>query len=59
MTTIDTTLSYKNPQNDYRINLGVKNILDKKVVYASKPYTYEDDYPAVGRSFILSFEKEF
>jgi iron complex outermembrane receptor protein len=58
-TTIDTTISYKNYKNSYRINFGIKNIFDKKIVYASKPYTYEDDYATVGRSFILSYEKEF
>jgi len=58
-TTIDTTLSYKNINNRYRVNLSIKNILDKEVFYASKPYTYEDDYPIVGRSFSINFEKEF
>ena len=59
VTVVDTTLSYKNYTNDYKVHFTVKNIFDTDLVYASKPYTYEDDYPRDGRSFILSFEKEF
>ena len=58
-TVIDSTLSFYNYSNKYRLSLGVKNIFDKDVSYMSKPYTYEDDYPSVGRSFALSFSKEF
>lgn len=58
-TVIDSTLSFYNYVKNYRVSLGVKNIFDKDLSYMSKPYTYEDDYPIVGRSFILSFSKEF
>jgi len=58
-TTIDTAFNYKDHKHGYRITFGINNILDKKVVYASKPYTYEDDYATVGRNITLSFEKEF
>jgi len=57
-TVVDATLSYKNFLDNYNISLAVKNLFDTDVVYASKPDTYEDDYPEVGRSFILSFSKK-
>ncbi len=56
---IDSTLSFYNYANKYRVSLGIKNILDKDLSYMSKPYTYEEDYPISGRSFALSFSKEF
>jgi len=58
-TVIDTALNYKNFKKDLNINFSIKNITDKKIVYPSKPNTYEGDYPTVGRSFILSFSKGF
>jgi iron complex outermembrane receptor protein len=59
VTTFDMTLSYESLPNDYIVRLGIQNIFDTKVVYASKPYTYEEDYPRTGRNFTISFEKEF
>ncbi len=58
-TTIDSTLSFYNYSDKYRVSFGIKNILDKDLSYISKPYTYEEDYPISGRSFVLSFSKEF
>jgi iron complex outermembrane receptor protein len=58
-TVIDSTLSFYDYTDHYRISLGVKNIFDKNFAYMSKPYTYEEDYSIPGRSFVLSFSKEF
>ncbi len=58
-TVIDSTLSYENYTFDYKISLGIKNIFDRDLYYISKPDTYEEDYPQIGRSFILSFSKRF
>jgi iron complex outermembrane receptor protein len=56
---IDTAVNYKNHKYNYKLSLSIKNILDKDTYYSSKPHTYEDDYPQIGRNFILSFSKEF
>ncbi len=58
-TVVDSTVNFYNYRDKYRVSLGVKNIFDKDISYISKPYTYEDDYPTVGRSFVLSLRKEF
>lgn len=58
-TIVDATVSYKNFSNDYQISLSIKNLFDKDIFYASKINTYEDDYPEIGRNFILSYSKKF
>jgi iron complex outermembrane receptor protein len=58
-TIIDTTLNYKNHKHDYKLSFSIKNIFDTDTYYSAKPNTYEDDYPQVGRNFILSFSKKF
>jgi len=58
-TIVDIALNYKNFPKKININFSVKNVFDEKVAYPSKPYTYKEDYPSVGRTFKLSFSKRF
>ena len=58
-TEVDMALHYKNYFNNYDITLSVKNIFDKEGRYPAPPFTYMDDYPKEGRTFLLTLKKEF
>jgi len=58
-TITDLSLNCKKFHKNININLSIKNIFNTKVVYPSKPNTYQDDYPDVGRTFVISFSKRF
>ncbi len=57
--TADINLRYHNPSNHFSVTGSVKNLADTDVVYPSEPYTYVNDYPQEGRTFILSVSKGF
>jgi len=58
-TTVDTTLNYKNNKDEYDITIGIKNIFDEDVAYASPPDDYIEDYTQEGRTFFITVRKEF
>jgi len=58
-TIVDASLNYKSFRSNTNINFSIKNIFDQEVIYPSKPRTYQNDYPDVGRVFNLSISKEF
>ncbi len=58
-TTLDATLSYKNPNYNYTLMLSIKNLFDADVKYPSPPNTYIEDYAQEGRNFLISVQKEF
>jgi len=57
--TTDISLNYKQYKTKSNINLSIKNLFNEKEVYPSKPGTYQEDYPQVGRTFVLSYTKRF
>ncbi len=57
-TIFDLSLNYKNYFKKYNINFAIKNLFNKRVAYSSKPNTYKEDYPEVGKKFMISFSKE-
>jgi iron complex outermembrane receptor protein len=58
-TVIDTSLNYKNFSTKTNINFSIKNIFDEQILYSSKPFTYKDDYPDIGRVFMLTISRKF
>ncbi len=57
--TADINLRYYNLSNHFSVTGSVKNLTDADVVYPSEPYTYTNDYPQAGRTFLLSVSKDF
>lgn len=57
--TVDASLGYKLPCLNGEIQLSVKNISDKRERYPSPAGTYDDDYPATGRSFLATLRGTF
>ena len=57
--TADLSVRYNNIPNQFSTSFSVKNLADANVVYPSEPYTYVNDYPQDGRTFLLSLSKEF
>lgn len=57
-TILDISLNYKNYLKKYNINFSIKNLFNKKVIYPSKPNTYKDDYPEIGRRFMITFSRD-
>jgi iron complex outermembrane receptor protein len=55
--TIDQIFTYKT--NLFKLQLAIKNIFDKKILYPSEPFTYQNDYPAGGREYTFKISKEF
>lgn len=57
--TADLSARYQNLANQFSVTGSVKNLADADVVYPSEPYTYINDYPQDGRTFLLTLSKEF
>lgn len=57
--TIDTSLGYKNQEDNYNLTFSIKNIFNTNVTFPSPPDTYIQDYAQEGRTFLISFKKEF
>ncbi len=56
--TLDLTLGY-NRSKEYKVQLSVKNLFDATIRYPSEPYNYDSDFPAEGRTVMLTFTKAF
>ncbi len=56
--TLDISVGYQKPR-DFKIGFSVKNLFDADIRYPSEPYNYDDDYPAEGRTVMLTFTKAF
>ncbi|MCK9373586.1 MAG: TonB-dependent receptor plug domain-containing protein [Sulfuricurvum sp.] len=57
--TVDATIGYKLPSLHSEIQLSVKNIFDASQRYPSPAGTYNDDYPAPGRTFLVTVRGTF
>lgn len=57
--TADATLRYALPEQQLSFTLTGRNLFDAQGVYPSEPYTYVNDYPREGRTFLMTFMKEF
>jgi len=55
----DASLRYTLPVQRLSMTLSAKNIADAKGAYPSEPYTYVNDYPREGRTFLITLVKEF
>ena len=58
-TKVDATLRYDNPKHNYHAMLSVKNVFDADIRFPSIPNSYIEDYRQEGRTFMLTFGKEF
>ena len=56
---IDTSIGYKMPYLHSEIQFTVKNIFDERERYPSPVGTYNDDYPAAGRTFLATVRGTF
>ncbi len=56
--TLDLTLGYEGKKG-YRLRLSAKNIFDADIHYPSEPYNYDTDFPAEGRTVMLTLTKAF
>lgn len=59
MGSIDTTVGYKLPYLHSEIQFTVKNIFNDRERYPSPAGTYNDDYPALGRTFLATVRGTF
>ena len=57
--TIDTSLQYRDLDDDYTVSLSIKNIFNANIKYPSPPKTYIEDYEQERRNFFVSLKKEF
>lgn len=57
--TVDSSLYYKDPKQNYSATLSIKNIFNTDVTYPSPPNTYIEDYAQEGRTFLVTLKKEF
>lgn len=57
--TLDSSLYYKDPKQNYSATLSIKNIFNTDVTYPSPPNTYIEDYAQEGRTFLVTLKKEF
>lgn len=56
---VDTSIGYKLPRFHSEIQLTLKNIFDKTELYPSPKGTYNDDYSAVGRTYLVTVRGTF
>ncbi|BBG65607.1 TonB-dependent receptor [Hydrogenimonas sp.] len=56
--TLDLTLGFTE-RGGFKTRLSVKNVFDAEIRYPSEPYTYDTDYPAEGRTVMLTLAKAF
>ncbi len=56
--TLDLTLGYEGKKG-YEIRLSAKNVFDADIHYPSEPYNYDTDFPAEGRTVMLTLKKAF
>jgi iron complex outermembrane receptor protein len=56
---VDTSIGYKLPKLHSEIQLSLKNIFNETELYPSPKGTYNDDYPAVGRTYLVTVRGTF
>ncbi len=56
--TLDLTLGYSKI-NGVNLKFSVKNVFNADIRYPSEPYNYDDDFPAEGRTVMLTLTKAF
>ncbi|MDD5051669.1 MAG: TonB-dependent receptor plug domain-containing protein [Sulfuricurvum sp.] len=59
ITVIDSSIGYKLPQKHCEVQLSVKNLFNATELYPSPIGTYNSDYPAPGRTFLVTFRGNF
>ena len=56
---VDTAIGYKLPRLHSEIQLTLKNMFKETELYPSPKGTYTDDYPALGRTYLLTVRGTF
>ena len=56
---VDTSIGYKLPRLHSEVQLTLKNIFNSTELYPSPKGTYNDDYPAVGRTYLVTVRGTF
>ncbi|HEX5329438.1 TonB-dependent receptor, partial [Sulfuricurvum sp.] len=56
---VDTAIGYKLPRLHSEIQLTLKNMFKETELYPSPKGTYNDDYPALGRTYLLTVRGTF
>lgn len=56
---VDTSIGYKLPCLHSEIQLTLKNMFDETELYPSPKGTYNDDYPALGRTYLVTVRGTF
>lgn len=56
---IDTSIGYKLPHLHSEIQFTLKNMFNETELYPSPKGTYNDDYPAVGRTYLVTVRGTF
>ncbi|MDD2829946.1 MAG: TonB-dependent receptor plug domain-containing protein [Sulfuricurvum sp.] len=56
---VDTSIGYKLPRLHSEIQLTLKNIFNETEFYPSPKGTYNDDYPALGRTYLITLRGTF
>lgn len=56
---VDTSIGYKLPYLRSEMQLTLKNIFNSTELYPSPKGTYNDDYPALGRTYLLTVRGTF
>ncbi len=56
---VDTSIGYKLPRLHSEIQFTLKNMFNETELYPSPKGTYNDDYPAVGRTYLVTVRGTF
>jgi outer membrane receptor protein involved in Fe transport len=56
---VDTSIGYKLPRLRSEIQFTLKNIFNETELYPSPKGTYNDDYPAIGRTYLITLRGTF
>lgn len=56
---LDTSIGYKLPHLHSELQLSLKNIFNETELYPSPKGTYNDDYPATGRTYLITLRGTF
>lgn len=55
----DWAVNYFSSYLDAELSMRINNLFDSDIRTPSEPFTYADDYPLGGRTFLLTLKKEF
>jgi len=56
---VDTSIGYKLPYLHSEVQLTLKNMFNATELYPSPKGTYDDDYPALGRTYLVTLRGTF